>query len=226
MEPKSLQNLRNKAKSELEARTKSPVSKDHPPCRPPMRCALKRLLARALALAGPKCLQTLLVERACGPHAASISEPDTSRVRLIAGIGIGLVVLAGCGGGRSQEALPVACKEGPGTVMKALAKAPAAVTLDGSTPISRCFNRDASGDDVQIVGTNLLAAAQQLGDRARAGETRAALQLGYLIGAARKGAKRNGLGAEIVRRLEVEAAGASARPAAYDRGLRAGLNGG
>jgi hypothetical protein len=147
-------------------------------------------------------------------------------VRWSAGIGIGLVVLAGCGGSGSKEALPTACKQGPGIVMKALAKAPAAVALGGVTPISHCFNRDATGDDVQIVGTNLLAAAQQLGDRARAGDTKAALRLGYLVGAARKGARRNGLGAEIVRRLEVEAAGASARSPAYDRGLRAGLGGG
>jgi hypothetical protein len=134
------------------------------------------------------------------------------------------VFLAGCGGDRS-EPLPQVCTEGPGAVLKALAKAPRNVAMHG-TPISRCFNRDANGDDVQIVGTNLLAAAQQLSDRARAGDARAALQLGYLIGAARKGARRNGLGAEIVRRLETEAAAGAGLQRAYHRGLRAGLNDG
>lgn len=100
--------------------------------------------------------------------------------------------------------------------MKALGKAPAPVTVDG-TPISRCFNRDASGDDIQIVGTMLLAAAQQLSDQGRA------LQLGYLVGAARRGAERNGLGDEIVRRLEAEADVAHSARADYERGLRAGL---
>jgi hypothetical protein len=130
------------------------------------------------------------------------------------------IVAAGCGGDRS-ESLPAACTAGPDAVQKALTKAPAAVTVDG-TPISECFNRDARGDDVQIVGTNLLAAAQQLGDRAKEGDQDAALRLGYLMGAAQKGAKRNGLGAEIVRRIEAETSGLGSGRAAYERGLRAG----
>ena len=133
---------------------------------------------------------------------------------------LGLLALAGCGSDRS-ESLPAACTEGPAAVMKALASAPAAVTIDG-TPISRCFNRDAPGDDVQVVGTTLLSAAQQLGDRARDGDEQAALQLGYLVGAARKGAKRNGLAAEMIRRLDAETTGLGGGRTAYKRGLRAG----
>lgn len=141
---------------------------------------------------------------------------DKSQMRVIAiASACAAVVLAGCGSDKS-ESLPPACTEGPDAVVKALAAAPQPVTIDG-TPISHCFNRDASGDDVQIVGTNLLAAAQQLADR---GEP---LELGYLVGAARRGASRNGLGAEIVRRLEAEAAGLGSGRAAYRRGLRAGL---
>jgi hypothetical protein len=134
-------------------------------------------------------------------------------------VAICVLALAGCGD--RSESLPSACIQGPGIVMKALVRAPSAVTLDG-TPISRCFNRDARGSDVQIVGTNLLAAAQQLGDRARTGDAQAALRLGYLVGAAQRGAKRNGLGSEIVRRLEVETSGLGADRSAYARGLRAG----
>ena len=129
---------------------------------------------------------------------------------------VGIVVLAGCGS-NGQESLPAACTEGPGTVVEALAKAPAAVTLDGA-PISRCFNRDAGSEDIQVVGTNLLNAAQQLADKGQA------LQLGYLVGAARRGSKRNGLGQELVRRLEAEAPTAgSAQRAHYESGLKAGL---
>jgi hypothetical protein len=133
----------------------------------------------------------------------------------IACIAAAAALLAGCGADKS-ESLPAACTEGPDAVVKALAKAPAPVTIEG-TPISQCFNRDASGDDVQIVGTNLLAAAQQLSDRGQA------LQLGYLVGAARRGTERNGLGGEIVRRLEAETTAAGGDRAAYERGLRAGL---
>jgi hypothetical protein len=133
----------------------------------------------------------------------------------IACIALAAALLAGCGSDKS-ESLPAACTDGPDAVVKALAKAPAPVTIDG-TPISQCFNRDASGDDVQIVGTNLLAAAQQLSDKGKA------LPLGYLVGAARRGAKRNGLGDEIVRRLEAESSGLSEGRSDYERGLRAGL---
>src|SRR5947209_8562606 len=100
-----------------------------------------------------------------------------------------LVVLVGCGS--KSEKLPVACTEGYGAIVKALAKAPGTVVIDGITPISKCFNRNASGDDIQIAGTNLLAAAQGLADRARAGDRSAALQLGYLVGAVDRGAQRN-----------------------------------
>jgi hypothetical protein len=127
---------------------------------------------------------------------------------------LGLVVLAACGSDRSER-LPAACVSGPGSFVKALANAPGAVKVDG-TPISRCFNRGAGGTDEQILGTNLVAAAQQLAGR------RDAMRLGYLIGAARRGARRNGLGVELVRRLEQEP-GSLAGSGAYRRGLAAGL---
>jgi hypothetical protein len=130
---------------------------------------------------------------------------------------VSLVVLAGCGSSGSEK-LPSACINGPGAVVKALTAAPGPVTIDG-TPISRCFTRGAGGTDEQILGTNLLAAAQQLADHGDA------LRLGYLIGAARRGAQHNGLGAELVRRLEQEP-GSLARSAAYRRGLAAGLSSG
>jgi hypothetical protein len=133
-----------------------------------------------------------------------------------------LPVLAGCG---SSAKLPAGCNQGPDAIVKALGKAPAAVAIDG-TPISGCFTRNASSDNVQIVGTNLLGAAEQLGDRARAGDPKAALQLGYLIGAAQRGSRRNGLGDELVRRLDAETTVAATGQAAYARGLRAGEAGG
>src|SRR3954467_6051747 len=129
--------------------------------------------------------------------------------------GIALLA-AGCGGTKS-ESLPTACSEGPTAIVKALAEAPAPVTIQG-TPISHCFNVNASRTDIQVVGTNLLAAAQQLADQKRA------LALGYLVGAARRGsARNNGLGSEIARRLDMEGAALPAGRADYQRGVRAGL---
>ena len=75
-----------------------------------------------------------------------------------------------------------------------------------------------------LVGTNLIAVADALGDRARADrEGAAALQLGYLLGAVRRGSARNGLGTEIVRRIEQDVGNLPAHSRAYARGLRAGL---
>jgi hypothetical protein len=130
--------------------------------------------------------------------------------------------LAGCGS-NSSERLPAACIKGPGPVLTALAGAPGHVSIDG-VRISQCFNRDAGGTDEQILGTNLLSAAQQLGDRAASDpEGDAALQLGYLIGAAQRGARRNGLAAELIRRLKQEQGSLPARSAAFRRGRQAGL---
>src|SRR5437763_954952 len=131
-----------------------------------------------------------------------------------------LVLIAGCGG-NGRESLPSACTTGPAAIEKALAAAPAQVTV-GGIPLSHCFTRDASADDVQIVGTNLLAVAQHLSDEAAPDpEGGAALRLGYLVGASRRGAARNGLAAELVRRLEQEGARLPPDSSAYQRGLRA-----
>jgi len=131
-----------------------------------------------------------------------------------------LALLAGCGS--KSEKLPAACSDGPLVIVQALKKAPAAVTIKG-TPISRCFNRNASAGDAQVAGTGLVTAAGQLHDAAQQGEPGAALELGYLIGAAERGSKRSGLGDELVRRMEAESTGLGTGRADYRRGLRAGL---
>jgi hypothetical protein len=133
-----------------------------------------------------------------------------------------LILLPGCGHSKTER-LPAACSQGPLAITQALQKAPGEVAIGGQTPISRCFNRNASGNDIQVVGSDLLTAAQRLHDDAQQGKPGAALQLGYLVGAARRGAKRSGLGDELVRRLEAETSGLGNARARYERGLRAGL---
>jgi hypothetical protein len=101
------------------------------------------------------------------------------------------LALAGCGG-HGPEKLPAACASGPAAVLKALAAAPGAVRV-GGVSLSHCFNRTASASDVQTVGGTLLAVAEQLSNRAEAHpEGAAALRLGYLIGAAQRGARATG----------------------------------
>jgi hypothetical protein len=142
-----------------------------------------------------------------------------------------LVTVAALAGGCQDEGAPAlspGCTDEPSTVVRALSAAPGAVTLADGTPLSRCL-RDADGDaDLQNVGATFSRAAEDLELVAMRGDERAALQLGYLVGAARKGAATaSGIADELVRRLERSAAavdgGTAPRAAdAVQRGLAAG----
>jgi hypothetical protein len=118
---------------------------------------------------------------------------------------LALVVLAGCGG--TDSSTPVACREGAGVYERALAAAPGAVKLRGETSISECLVVDQSGGELAAVGTAMVTVATRLNSEARvepSGE--APLRLGYLLGAAERGAAdTNGIHAELIRRLAVAA---------------------
>jgi hypothetical protein len=130
-------------------------------------------------------------------------------------------VTAGCGDDAERPA--AACTEGPESVLAALRKAPGKVTV-GGRPLSRCLTDGSNADDVQRVGSAWVTAAAALSDRARRRHDRvAALRLGYLVGSARRGAAGTpGIHAELVRRLEQEAAPLEGRSEALGRGERAG----
>jgi hypothetical protein len=114
---------------------------------------------------------------------------------------IALAVLAGCGSPDSST--PVACLEGEGTYLKALDEAPGEVKLSGGTVISECLAENQKAGDLATVGTALVGAATTLNAEARAepgGD--ANLRLGYLLGAAERGASQtDGIHAELMRRL-------------------------
>lgn len=146
---------------------------------------------------------------------------------------LALAVLAGCGSPDSST--PVACLEGEGAFLKALESAPGAVTLRDETPISECLAENQKAGDLATVGTALVAAATKLNAEARAepgGE--ANLRLGYLLGAAERGASQtDGIHVELIRRLTSAARySPDNRPApgaflrAYREGFDAGQAGG
>jgi hypothetical protein len=114
-------------------------------------------------------------------------------------------LLGGCGG--PDDDTPVACLEGAGAYLRALDSAPGAVKLSGATPIGDCLARNQTGGDLATVGDAMLGAATKLNTEARAEPGGAAnLQLGYLLGAARRGAESTeGIHAELIRRLSVAA---------------------
>jgi hypothetical protein len=117
------------------------------------------------------------------------------------------VACAGIGCGGPSDTTPVACLEGTGPYLRALSAAPGALTLDGETPISDCLAENQKAGDLAAVGTAMLAAATRLNEEARAEPGGAAnLRLGYLLGAAERGAKQTeGIHTDLIRRLSTAA---------------------
>ena len=139
------------------------------------------------------------------------------------------VIAAGCG--QPSDTTPVACLEGEGAYLKALDAAPGEVKLSGETLISECLAENQKAGDLATVGTALVGAATKLNAEARAkpgGD--ANLRLGYLLGAAERGASHtDGIHAELLRRLTAAARYSPDNrppPAAFLRVYREGFDAG
>jgi hypothetical protein len=138
-------------------------------------------------------------------------------------------IVAGCGG--KDSSTPVACLEGPNTYMRALEAAPGEVKLAGESPIGDCLAENQQGGDLATVGGTMVAPATKLNAEAR-GEPGgdAALRLGYLLGAAQRGAERSeGIHADLIRRLTVAARyapGSQPLPPSFMRSYQAGFDAG
>jgi hypothetical protein len=143
--------------------------------------------------------------------------------RLTAALIAAALAVAGCS--RSEGAAPSPeCSVGGAEVAKALRAAPGAVELVDGTSISECVRNARSESDLQNIGLALTGAAEDLEERART-TPRAALELGYLIGAARRGAPGDSsLQAELVYRLERSAS--VTMPPAAERALADGMRAG
>jgi hypothetical protein len=145
--------------------------------------------------------------------------------RVLGAVALALTAVA-CGTDEAER-LPAACTNGPQAIAAALRSAPAAVRLHG-VPLSACLNDEAGAGDLQVVGSSYVAVSARLADQARSKpEGAAALRLGYLVGATRRGAgDQHGVHAELVRRLEQELLAVDTDSVAFDRGLRAGRRSG
>jgi hypothetical protein len=134
---------------------------------------------------------------------------------------LGALLLAGCSD--EEEPVPVSCRQGPDAVRSALRDAPGRVSL-GGTPLSACITDTTGGGPLQEVGQSYLAVASSLADdAARDPNGVSAMRLGYLMGAvqrSRTGAQ--GVGSELGRRLQMEAARVDSDAPAFRRGERAG----
>ena len=139
------------------------------------------------------------------------------------------LLLAGCGS--QEKATPVACLNGAQTYIAALGAAPAEVRLDGEVPISNCLVENQKAGELATAGMGMVEAATTLNAEARAHPGgSAALELGYLLGAAQRAAEQtNGIHAELVRRLTVAARfSPENRPlaASFQRAYREGFDAG
>jgi hypothetical protein len=120
---------------------------------------------------------------------------------------LAFLALAVTGCGKQGDSTPVACLEGAPAYEKALRDAPGEVLLQGETPISDCLASNQQAGDLARVGEAMVETATALSAEARAEDGGdAAVQLGYLIGAAERGAESSeGIHADLVRRLTVAA---------------------
>jgi hypothetical protein len=89
-------------------------------------------------------------------------------------------------------------------------------------PLAHCFQHAASSADVQTLGANVIETTHQLADRVRkAPHSRAAVELGYLVGVVRQNAK--GVHYETSRRVQQELIGVPIDTTEFRRGLASGL---
>src|SRR3954447_1856108 len=117
------------------------------------------------------------------------------------------LALAAFGCGSQNDSTPPACLDGASAYEKALQDAPGEVLLSGETPISDCLASNQTAGDLARVGEAMVETATSLNAKAREeGGGDAAVQLGYLLGAAQRGADSSeGIHAALVRRLTVAA---------------------
>lgn len=113
----------------------------------------------------------------------------------------------------------------------ALRAAPRRVELPGGAPISGCLVENQEAGDLAAMGTAMVTAATRLNGEARAKPNGSAgLRLGYLIGAAERGASAtDGIHANLLRRLIAAARyspGGRPLSASFQRAYREGFDAG
>src|SRR3954454_8346158 len=117
------------------------------------------------------------------------------------------LALAAFGCGSQNDSTPPACLDGASAYEKALQDAPGEVLLGGETPVSDCLASNQTAGDLARVGEAMVETATSLNAEARKEDGGdAAIRLGYLLGAAPRGAESSeGIHADLVRGLTVAA---------------------
>jgi hypothetical protein len=117
----------------------------------------------------------------------------------IAAVAGAILLVSGCGSKQNDEA-PAACLVGNQAYLQALQRAPAPVRLGGTTPISDCLVPEQSQGQLASIGQEMIVAATKLNAESRRDVSGPApVELGYLLGAASKGA--DPIHTDLIRRL-------------------------
>jgi hypothetical protein len=127
--------------------------------------------------------------------------------RLIALVLAGaLLAAAGCGSD-NDPITPAACLAPAPAYLDALEDAPGEVRLDGGTAISECIVPGQEAGPLAEAGESMVGAATRLNRQIRRDfDERAAVQLGYLVGAVQEGAAATGgIHEDLVLRLDAAA---------------------
>jgi hypothetical protein len=110
------------------------------------------------------------------------------------------LAVTGCGDHRGPVA--ASCTSGSGPILTALRRAPGHAALSDGTKLSDCVSHAINDADLQNVGSSFIGAGDSLARRAQTDGV-AAYRLGYLAGAAERGANQTeGIAMELVDRLD------------------------
>jgi hypothetical protein len=138
-----------------------------------------------------------------------------------------ILLLVGCGNSQDDQA-PASCLVGNAAYLRALERAPAPVLLGSTTPISDCLVPEQSQGQLASIGEEMIVAATKLTAESRRDPSgKAPVELGYLLGAASKGA--DPIHTDLVRRLNSSAhfsESGGALPASFERGFGRGYQAG
>jgi len=149
------------------------------------------------------------------------------RVSAIVVICLAAAAISACGSDDSPET-PTACLAPARAYLSALASAPDPVRLADGTPIGACLVDGQPAGPLAQVGGAMVAAATELNRRARDRQpARAAVQLGYLVGAAEDaGSATGGIHRDLILRLESAAGyggpGDEPLPDSFERAFEVG----
>lgn len=158
------------------------------------------------------------VRRFCS---GSLAQYDRAVRRLLASAAV-LLALVAAGCREEDPTYPPECANGPAALRDALAKAPDGEVAIEGVKLSDCLVASQDAGPLASFGGSVTTVAADLVPRARAGDDRAALQLGFLNGALRRGADAT-VHEELLFRLDQELIRIDRNSAAFRRGETAGL---